>query len=107
MKASIESKVFLRLLRIESLSDIDIDIENQIPTVRGDCARDNYKWMSGQQGVAERLLTGAWDARSKPIRVRDDTGQDDVNGLGVGYHGGSQYVRHGVEGLESLMDSDL
>jgi hypothetical protein len=63
--------------------------------------------MSRQQAIAEHLLTGARDARSQPIRIGNDVRRDDVYGLGVAYHGGGQYVGHGVEGLESLVNGDL
>lgn len=105
VKTRVQSKVFLRLPGVPRVGDIDV--EDQIPTVRGHGARNEHKPMSGQQAVAKRLLTRAWNPRSQPICVRHHIRQNDVNGHGVGDRGGGQYVRNRVEGFEPLVDSDF
>ena len=105
VKARVQSKVFLRLYRVKGLGDIEI--EDQIPTVRGHRARNEHKWMSRQQAVAKRLLTGARKPRSQPICVRHDVRQNDVNGCGLCDQNRSQYVRNHVEGFEPLVDSNF
>ena len=58
-----------RLLKIHTIETCGSDrVENQVPAVSGNRARNRHEAIATKKIITEGLLAGARDPRSKPIR---------------------------------------
>jgi hypothetical protein len=105
MQTRVERERLLKLDRIEARSLERV--ENQVPAVRGDRARNRDEAMVAKKMIAEGLLARAYNSRSQPIGVWNVVAFDDVNLGDVGNPRRRQNEGHSVERLEAFVDGNL
>jgi hypothetical protein len=96
------------LLELQAVETCGLDrVEDQVPTVCGNRARNRHEAMATETLVAKRLLPRARNSWPQPIGVRRVVPLDDVN---LGYVKNlrrCEHEGHSVENLETFVDGDL
>ena len=96
------------LLKVQAVETGGLErIEDQVPAMRGDRARDRHEAVVSKKLVAKRLLACARNSWPQPIGVRNGVAFHDVDLCNIGNPRSGDHVGDSIEDLETLVNGDL
>ena len=97
-----------RLLKLQDIEALALErVENQVPAVPGDRARNRHETMVAKKSVAEGLLARAHNPWNQPIGIRHVAALDDMNLCAVGDPRRRDHVRRYVKRLKARVQGNL